>query len=136
MRTDSADALWDGVPLCPLHTSDTPGHDQEADPECDGCVKEMEARSAVIDNLQREAQKRMDGLRQAGLQFPPQAVDHIRLELLIDSIIHGRNAYLFEGEAGRRLVETMKAMQREHTSQTIAPDKRLTVVRNGQRPTP
>lgn len=125
METKDPNDIWAGITLCAAHPSD-------ADTDCDYCQNEMTARGAVIEQMQAEAAHRLKGLSQSGVDYPTYAIDHIRLELLIEVMIGGRNSYLFEGEAGRRVIEHMKVLQRETTRQTLAPEKRLTVINNGR----
>lgn len=119
MNTDTPDGVWEGIETCPMHQA-------EADMSCQVCSDEMTARTARLEQMQAECAQRMKGLSQAGVGFPHAAADHIRLETLIDMILTGRSAFVFEGESGRRLIETLKSMQRDH----ITPAKPgLTVVR-------
>lgn len=119
MDLTSVDGIWEGITPCQ-------NHPEGWDDDCDGCDAEATARNVVIEQLQTEMKTRVMGLNKVGVTFPTMAMDHIRLELLIDMVFQGRAAYQFEGEAGRRGIAMVKAMQADAVK---GPEKRLHVIK-------
>jgi hypothetical protein len=91
---------------CPVHP-----HQFDPDEDCDGCKKEVTARTARIEQLQAEAQQRVAGLARQGVGFPAQALDSLKVDILWHTIFQGRQAFLAEEELGRQAIELIKSIQ-------------------------
>jgi hypothetical protein len=134
---DNPDAIWDGIEPCGIHALGTEleraGTERGWD-VCPGCQMEMTARNARIEQISAEAAERMAGLAQAGVANPQVMFMAIRLEVLIEALMNNpRDSQLFEGEVARRTMLSIRAMQKSVSDQMLAPEKRLTVVKNGIR---
>lgn len=123
MDIESPEAIWDGIETCPVHAV-------QWDEDCSGCEAEATARGAVIEQMQAEAAQRVKGLARAGVPFSQMAIDMIKVQIIWENIFTGRQAYLAEGEMGRRALQMMKAIQSDVSRRELAPEQRLTVVKN------
>lgn len=122
---EDPNSIWEGVTACPVHDT-SPMFDED----CTGCKAEADQRSEAINAMQREAQKRAAGLAQNGIPFGQPALDMIKVQIIWENMFMGRQAFLAEGELGRRALLMMRDIQRQH----MAPESKLTVVRNGRTP--
>lgn len=120
MDYENPEAIWANVPVCAAHPMGWQFQPGEQD-DCEGCQNELAARGAVIDQMQAEGQSRSKGLAQSGVQIPMDMMNAIKMDLIVDTMFGGdmRNRFLFEGEFGRRVLNTLKQLQSDMAQQRI-----------------
>lgn len=134
---ETPQGIWAGVTPCPMHTTDVPGgQDYLFVPDCKGCLNEMKQRNAVVDQMGKDGATATASLARQGFPSPDQMMLHIRIETLIDTIASDpRTRMRFEGEVGRRTIMALREAEvqiaRAKLTGLATPDKRLTVVQNG-----
>lgn len=92
------DNPFTGITECIAHCP--PNH---MDEDCEHCMVEFNAKKAIVDRLGEDAQTDLKRLALEGMQFPPEFITNMRLELLIESMLQDRNRLHFETEIGRRM---------------------------------
>lgn len=123
---DDPSIVHAGVEMCPVHDT----FDMEED--CEGCEREAAHRSKVIGDMQTEAQNRARGLAKHGVPFGQPALDMIKVQIMWETMFHGRQAFIAEAEMGRRAILMMRDMQREAMAQSGMTPGGLTIVgKNG-----
>lgn len=114
MNYDQPDDIWDGVQPCAIHGNAT-------DVQCLACRAEIEARSAVLAEMQKEMSRRFESIvAQGGPQPNDLLFLQARLEVLIDTVLsEQKDRMKYEGEVGRRIMLSVKAMQEQIKQPTL-----------------
>lgn len=94
MRAFDLNTPFDGITTCDVHSP--------MDDTCEACKHEHKAKQFVIERMGEMAQERATAL--AGTGAPMPNLQAIRLETLIESLLHDRNRLHYETEVGRRCI--------------------------------
>lgn len=108
LNYEHPDAIWEGIVACPVHT------DVMDEDNCLACEGEFTARNARMEQIIAESQDRQQAIvTNGGPQMPDSLVMQARMEVLIDSVFtNSRDRLKYEGEVGRRIMGSIKEMQK------------------------
>lgn len=99
---------------------------------CQDCTAEVQAMDDLMQGLVEETQKRQEGLARAGMAVPPYILHGVILDVLVDALFRDpKNRLRFATTVQGTLIDFLKQTQSQVSQQEIAPQQKLTVVRNG-----
>lgn len=90
-------------------------HQHGMDEDCEHCKSEFDAKNNVLGQLAVLAE---DNAKK-GARMPGEALLALRLDLIIETILHDRNRLHFETEFGRRVLAMQANMLKEAVRQKL-----------------